>query len=125
MRASREPQPQPQPQPRRFIALLLVALLVASCSKPSALGHDARANPLALLDAAKTRAGAEGKLVLLISGGDWCSWCHSLSRFLSDNRHVSGLLEQTFVLTKVYIGQDNTNSEFFASLLVAEGTPHF
>ena len=57
------------------------------------IGYDPRANAFEQLDAAVAEAAAADKLVLLISGGDWCSWCHYLAAFLEredgDRRRVA------------------------------------
>ena len=56
------------------------------------------------------------KLVLLISGGDWCSWCHYLAAFLEHEAAIDAALHDVFVVQKVYVGDENMNKEFFAGL---------
>ena len=89
------------------------------------IGYDPQANAFEQLDAAVAEAAAEDKLVLLISGGDWCIWCHYLAEFLQREAELDAALHEVFVVAKVYVGQDNRNTEFFARLPEAAGAPHF
>jgi hypothetical protein len=65
------------------------------------------------------------KAVLLISGGDWCIWCHYLAAFLDRETDLDAALHDVFVVAKVYVGDENQNQEFFATLPKAAGAPHF
>ncbi|HWN40000.1 MAG TPA: thiol-disulfide isomerase, partial [Gammaproteobacteria bacterium] len=71
------------------------------------------------------KAEAEDKLLLLISGGDWCIWCHYLAAFLDRETALDADLHEVFVVQKVYVGGENMNKEFFATLPKAAGAPHF
>jgi thioredoxin-related protein len=89
------------------------------------IGYDAKADASAVRSAAVTQAAAEDKLVLLISGGDWCIWCHYLAAFLERETELDTALHDVFVVAKVYVGEENMNKEFFATLPKAAGAPHF
>ncbi|HUQ52563.1 MAG TPA: thioredoxin family protein [Gammaproteobacteria bacterium] len=111
-----------------------IMLAVAACTLGASLataepkkdiGYDARADAFAQLDSAVAAAKAEDKLVLLISGGDWCIWCHYLADFLERETAVDEALHDVFVVQKVYVGDENLNKEFFARLPKAAGAPHF
>jgi hypothetical protein len=99
------------------------ALATAQANKD--IGYDPRADAFAELDSAVAAAKAEDKLVLLISGGDWCIWCHYLAEFLERQTALDEALHAVFVVQKVYVGEDNMNKEFFARLPKAAGAPHF
>jgi hypothetical protein len=112
-------------------ALILAAAVVALGAAPLAaqskkdIGYDPRANAFDQLAGAVTAAKADDKLVLLISGGDWCVWCHYLAEFLGRETALDAALHEVFVVQKVYVGSDNKNTEFFARLPEAAGAPHF
>jgi hypothetical protein len=111
-------------------ALLLAAVFALAASVAAAqpkkdIGYDPRANAFEQLEAAVATAAAEDKLLLLISGGDWCSWCHYLAAFLAREKALDAALHEVFVVQKVYVGEDNMNKEFFARLPKAAGAPHF
>lgn len=106
-------------------AVFMLAANGAGAEAKKDIGYDARANALEQLDAAVATAAAEDKLVLLISGGDWCSWCHYLAAFLERENALDAALHEVFVVQKIYVGDENMNKEFFARLPKAAGAPHF
>jgi len=107
--------------------VLATAMLAGSvrAAETKDIGYDAKADAFALRDAAVAQAVAEDKLVLLISGGDWCIWCHYLAAFLDRETDLDAALHDVFVVAKVYVGDENLNKEFFATLPKAAGAPHF
>jgi thioredoxin-related protein len=106
-----------------FAAMVLAA--AGSAAQKRDIGYDPQANPFEQLAAATAEAAAEDKLVLLVSGGDWCIWCHYLAAFLERERAIDAALHDVFVVAKVYVGSDNKNDEFFGKLPKAAGAPHF
>jgi len=114
---------------RKSSMLAAAALALCAAAAPAQpnkdIGYDARANAFEQLEAAVAKADAEDKLLLLISGGDWCIWCHYLAAFLEHETALDGDLHEVFVVQKVYVGGENMNTEFFAKLPKAAGAPHF
>ena len=106
------------------ISLVLAATVLAAETK-ELVGYDPQANAFAQRDGAIAQAAADGKLVLLISGGDWCVWCHYLAAFLEHETDLDAALHDVFVVAQVYVGDENRNAEFFATLPKAAGAPHF
>lgn len=106
-----------------FAAVLM--LLLGSAAQAGGLGYDPEADPFEQYREAVATASAQHKLVLVIAGGDWCHWCHVLSRFVDTNADVETSLNETFVVMKVYVGPDNYNELFFSQLPQAYGAPHF
>lgn len=89
------------------------------------LGYDPSADPFEQLAAARHAAAADGKLILIIAGGEWCSWCHYLHAFLDRNPDVNKALKDTFVVVKTYFQDAGDNEAFYATLPRAVGYPHF
>jgi thioredoxin-related protein len=106
-------------------AAFTLGATVAAAQTKKDIGYDARANAFEQLDAAVAKAAADDKLLLLISGGDWCIWCHYLAAFLEREKALDTALHDVFVVQKVYVGSENMNAEFFARLPKAAGAPHF
>lgn len=106
-------------------AAMLMMLTIPAHSGNANLGYDPEADPFEQYQSAIATAQATHKLVLVISGGDWCHWCHLLNQFMTRNRDVHARLEDAFVVMKVYIGAENTNDFFFEQLPPAYGAPHF
>jgi thioredoxin-related protein len=110
-----------------ILAAVFVALGAAQLMAQSKkdIGYDAGADAFDQLAGAVAAAKTDDKLVLLISGGDWCIWCHYLAEFLERETALDAALHEVFVVQKVYVGSDNKNTEFFARLPEAAGAPHF
>ena len=106
-------------------ALAIAAIGAPHYAAAASLGYDPQADPFDQYHEAVERARADGKLVLIIAGGDWCSWCHRLDRFIERNDEVRQGLDEAFVTIKVYIGDENYNEIFFSQLPPARGAPHF
>lgn len=102
-----------------------MAAFVSSASFAASSGYDPEADPFDQYQAAIAQAQTEGKLVLIIAGGDWCGWCKALNTFISSNADIDTELHKAFVVMKVYVGPDNYNADFFDQLPEARGAPHF
>jgi hypothetical protein len=113
----------------KWIILAVAALAlhagVAAAEPKKDIGYDSHANAFLQLDTAVAKAAADDKLLLLISGGDWCKWCHYLAAFLERETAIDAALHDVFVVQKIYVGSENMNKEFFARLPTAAGAPHF
>ncbi|TNG02386.1 MAG: DUF255 domain-containing protein [Gammaproteobacteria bacterium] len=88
------------------------------------IGYDASRNPNADGRAALKLAKETNRRVLIEVGGDWCSWCHILDRFIRDHPTVQSRLHETFVVLKVNVSDANDNASFMASLPPTLGYPH-
>ena len=106
-------------------AALAFGAAVAAAQPKKDIGYDSDADAFAQLDSAVAKAAADDKLLLLISGGDWCKWCHYLAAFLERETALDAALHEVFVVQKIYVGDENMNKEFFARLPTAAGAPHF
>jgi len=86
--------------------------------------YDVNRNPNADGRAALQLARQTSRRVLIEVGGDWCSWCHVLDRFINDNPRLRSRLHETFVVLKVNVSDENDNAQFMASLPPNLGFPH-
>lgn len=108
-----------------MLAIAVLGTALAAAQPKKDIGYDPLANAFEQRDSAVAQAAAEHKLVLLISGGDWCSWCHYLAAFLDRETAIDAALHDVFVVQKIYVGDENKNKDFFARLPEAPGAPHF
>ena len=106
------------------VAAILVSISASGLAQDK-LGYDPAADPFVQLRDAQSTAAADGKLILIIAGGEWCIWCHYLDAFLVENADVSKALKNTFVVVKAHFRDQDDNVEFFATLPEALGYPHF
>ena len=74
--------------------------------------------------AATSIAKAQGKRVIVDVGGEWCSWCHILDRFIANNADVKSLVDANYVMVKVNWSPQNKNEELLARWPKIKGYPH-
>ncbi len=119
--------------PSILISVLMLSMSIVSNSQASQLSgelpvysrvYDEKRNPNADGLEALKLAKETHRLVLIEVGGDWCSWCHIMDRFIKEHPNVESRLHQTFVVLKVNISDVNDNAEFMAAFPSARGYPH-
>jgi thiol:disulfide interchange protein len=69
-------------------------------------------------------AKAQGKRVLVDVGGEWCSWCHILDRFVAANPDVHALRDANYVWVKVNWSKENKNEPLLSRWPKVQGYPH-
>lgn len=113
---------------RRAFFFLLPAALAALPPAAGAQGLDSRFDPRrdAAADVARAvaQAAAEGKHVIVDVGGEWCSWCHILHRFVLKNEDVRSAIESDFVWVKVNWSPANRNERLLSAWPRITGYPH-
>jgi len=110
----------------RIFYMFLLSLLISCGEKERPyIGYDPNKDPFQQLQDSQSIAKKEDKLILVISGGEWCRWCYVLDGYLKDNESIHQYLKDTFVITKVYVGNKNKNKAFFDTIPKAKGAPFF
>jgi thioredoxin-related protein len=110
---------------RCSVALMLLPLLAVRLGAgPACLGYDPDADPFQDLQAAVREAEASGRRILVEVGGDWCSWCHILDRFLHEHDEIRNLWKKRFVTLKVHHDDEQPNEAFLSRYPRIEGYPH-
>ena len=105
-----------------FVAVVL--LFVSSMAGAATAGiFDPSRNAANDLAAAEQQAAAQHKNVLLDVGGNWCSWCILLDRFLHDNADLASLVEDHYVVVHVNMSRENPNAAFLARYPRIAGYP--
>ena len=74
--------------------------------------------------AAANLAKSQGKRVIVDVGGEWCSWCHILDRFIAANPDVAALIGERYVWVKVNYSKENKNEAFLSRWPKVAGYPH-
>jgi len=108
-----------------FIFIALLGLSACNSTNKNELPHWYDPNRDALVDLELASQLAGDRKILVIIGGDWCSWCHLLNKYFESNKKVYDKLKQTFVVLKVNFSDENENPEFFNIYPPAKGYPHF
>ena len=105
--------------------LMLLTLLSGSLlAETGSLGYDPGADPEQDLRAAVKEAEASGRRILVEVGGEWCSWCHVLDRFVKEHEEIRTLWEQHFVTVKVHYDDEQPNEAFLSRYPKIGGYPH-
>lgn len=104
--------------------LAVVALPRAAFAQDLPAKFDPARDPAKDVAVAATAAKAQGKRVIVDVGGEWCSWCHLLDRFIDDNADVRALRDKGYVWVKVNWSKENKNEAFLSRWPKIEGYPH-
>ena len=106
----------------------LAALALLACAGVHAQGlgdrFDGKRDAAADVAQAVASAAAQGKRVIVDVGGEWCSWCHILDRFVAGNEDVRALVAANFVWVKVNWSPANRNEALLARWPRVPGYPH-
>jgi hypothetical protein len=85
---------------------------------------DPRRDPHADLAAAKIKARAEQKNIILYVGGEWCSRCIYTDKFFYQRPEIERLRDENYVWLKVNMSPQNQNRTFLAAYPAITGYPH-
>lgn len=113
-----------------MIMKTLLALFLAACfassvtAQQSSAKFDPARDPAKDVAAAAATAKAQGKRVIVDVGGEWCSWCHILDRFVDDNADIRAQIDKGYVWVKVNWSKENKNEAFLGQFPKIKGYPH-
>jgi thiol:disulfide interchange protein len=82
--------------------------------------RDPEKDPAAALAEAKT----SNRNIIVIVGGDWCSWCHIMDDFFHEHPDVMALRDKNYALMKLNMRQENPNRAFLSRFPRIHGYPH-
>jgi len=110
----------------RAIAIACVALLTAVGARAADLPttFDPARNAARDVDQALSLAKAQGKRVIVDVGGEWCTWCHILDRFVAENADVREIVDAQFIWLKVNYSKQNENVAVLSRWPKVPGYPH-
>jgi thiol:disulfide interchange protein len=86
--------------------------------------YDPKRNAADDLQTTIAKAKAGKKRILIQVGGEWCSWCHLMSKYFHENEKVAKALASDYVIMKVNYSDDNQNEEFLGKFPKVGGYPH-
>jgi len=113
---------------RRTFQAAALTFALAYCA--TAFAQDIRSKFDPSRDAAKdvaaavATAKAQGKRVIVDVGGEWCTWCHIMDRFVLSNADVNALVDSNYVWVKVNFSRENKNEAVLAKWPTVKGYPH-
>lgn len=104
---------------RIFILALLMAggITSSSAQEHSAkLLYDTAADPSRDIPALVKQAAAQKKHVLIMAGGNWCSWCIRFNAFVHDNSELDSIIGADYLVYHLNYSKENRNKPTFAGL---------
>ncbi|MCB1063530.1 MAG: thioredoxin family protein [Verrucomicrobiae bacterium] len=119
--------------PLRLLSLMSLIFLSAasliSAEKPTDLvyvahEYDPKADADQDLARAKKIAAADGRRILLVVGGNWCPWCRIFANYIETNEAVRAILAKSYVIQKVNVSDETSNTGFLNPYPAIEGYPH-
>ncbi|MEP7328073.1 MAG: thioredoxin family protein [Betaproteobacteria bacterium] len=109
---------------RLLAALCLAVFAIVGAAQSLPAKFDPARDAVADVAAATAQAKAQGKRVLVDVGGEWCSWCHILDRFVAANDDVRALRDANYVWVKVNWSKENKNQALLSRWPKINGYPH-
>ena len=106
------------------IAIAFLGLATAAAAADLPARFDPSRDAAADVAHAIALANAQGKHVIVDVGGEWCSWCHVLDRFIAGNADVRSLLDANYIWVKVNFSKANRNEALLARWPKVAGYPH-
>lgn len=106
----------------RTIALLAMAATAFAADLPSKFdpSRDAEADVAHAVAIAK----AQGKRVIVDVGGEWCTWCHIMDRFIAANADMRSVIDAKYVWVKVHFSTGKPNEALLSRWPKVAGYPH-
>jgi thiol:disulfide interchange protein len=74
---------------------------------------------------AQNLAKTTGKRVLVDVGGEWCTWCRMLDRFIASQPQIKAMIDSHYVWVKVNYSSENKNTAVLSKWPKIRGYPHF
>ena len=116
---------------RRRLVAALCALLAAGRVpaatevSPLPTRFDPARDPARDLATALQMARTTRRRVLAEVGGEWCTWCHIMDRFLAANPELAKLRDANYIVLRINFSKENKNEAFLSRWPKIAGYPHF
>ena len=117
----------PTSNPLRRLGVATIAWLALTCAALAAdlpSKFDPARDAAADVAQALAIARAEGKRVIVDVGGEWCTWCHIMDRFIAANADIRSRIDAHYVWVKVNFSPQNKNEALLSRWPTVGGYPH-
>jgi thioredoxin-related protein len=103
------------PMPLKALLTLIVSLMITSSfAQQSTPVYDPGADAGSAVQAAVTRAGAEGRHVFVQIGYNACSWCMKFHKMVKEDAVLDSLLHANYEVVYVNCNKENYNAPLLA-----------
>ena len=76
------------------------------------------------IEDAVAEAKRTNRRILLVVGGEWCGWCHTLDKYFGAHPDLKALRDKNFVTVKINFSDEHPNEAVLSRYPPAEGYPH-
>ena len=101
---------------RKIFVLLVSVFVAANVFAQETKLYDPTADAEKDIAAVIKQAKEQHKFVLIMGGGNWCSWCTEFNRFSKADKQIDSVLNSAFIWYHLNISKENENKKVFASL---------
>src|SRR5580765_1638784 len=95
------------------VSFVLLSFLLIHQAKAgpgdTAVLYNPNANAQKDIAAAVSKAKAEKKFVMLMAGGNWCSWCRLFNRTVTEDKQLDSALNANFIVYHLNYSDENKN----------------
>ena len=106
------------------ITLLMTASAAAQSPYTPVTKYDPKRDAARDIDDAVAEAKRTNRRVLLVVGGEWCSWCHTLDNYFAAHPELKAVRDKNFVTVKINFSDENSNEPVLSRYPPSEGYPH-
>src|SRR5688572_5666922 len=106
------------------LAAVLTQTAAAQSTYTPVTKYDPKRDAARDIDDAVAEAKRTNRRILLVVGGEWCSWCHILDKYFGAQPDVKALRDKNFVTVKINFSDENPNETVLSRYPPAEGYPH-
>jgi thiol:disulfide interchange protein len=99
-----------------FPVLLCFAAMPCTAQTAATGSYDPDADAEVQLDRAIEEACRQGKHILVVIGGNWCSWCRKLDGVLKNDTRIDSILSSDYVLLHINYSKENRNPHIMERL---------
>ncbi len=100
---------------KALLTLCISLIYCLSVNGQEALTDDLKYDPtidgLKQLNEAIQSVQGSQKHILVFVGGNWCSWCMKLNRYIHENKTIDSLIKADYVVVKLNYSKENKNPE--------------
>lgn len=115
----------PLPTLQRIVAALVFVVIAAGARGADLpTTFDPERDGARDVEYAVSLANADGKRVIVDVGGEWCTWCHVMDRFIAANDDVRDAIDAHYVWVKVNFSKQNENAALLGRWPKVRGYPH-
>lgn len=105
---------------KHVLIFMTLSLTLSAYSQEEVKIYDPTADAAKDVAVAIEKARETEKHVLVMVGGNWCSWCRRLNAFILDDPEIDSTLQSNFVWVKVNYSKENKNLDLLRDLGVPQ-----